>query len=1487
MKLKPKNTISFSISLFLNLIESIIFVLIIFFFVIRIPFVQNSLSYRFTNIINENLKSNITIKEVSLRSFDHLQLNQILIPDLNGDTILFVPNAVIKLNNWDLLERNFQINKVLLRYPIINIKKNKGKEIYELEYLLKVFENTQRKGKKYKVNRDEIELEKGSLYHCDFNEIIKKNIIDYQCFKLFELNLLFNNSNFNNNFISTTISNLNFKTQEGFSLNSLSGELYLDSNNINISNVFLNTPNSSLSANDFNYHFNPNSLFLDEFNFKELSSKISANDFNLFSTFKVDTNFELTINSDLNASNTDLNFQNLSIKYLESDLRGNLNIQNWDNYSEIEFKFDLQSDRVFRKDLYNLESNNYLKIPPLIKEKFKKIKDFKFSITGKGDMEKLNSDFSFNSSIGRIFGSLNLFQNDISDVSYNMNLVAENFSGKLAFDELEVENFNAQLKINGKGFYKEDIDLKIDGFFSDFIMNNYKYDDIVIAGTFKNKSFNGFLQLSDLFIDLKFEGNIDFNTYPKEFDFSLAISNANLNQLGLLSNHTNSTLSFLSHFNGFGNDWKDFTGFVNLDSIFFKENNTEHEFGSIQFDSQTNELYHSMQLKSDIFSFDMNGEFKFDELYNNLKYSVSTILPNIFSKVTPVNKDQLFQFDVIVHDFQPINTLFNNNYNIAPNSYLKYRFFKNENVSEMELNSSKITWNDIEFKKVAAAASWSNESSLDSNLSIKINIDTIKNTFFNIADQFIIQSNISKNKVNSNIEWGNENSSKNGKILTQIDVFNDSLLDINISEIYFQDTLIGYWETPYPSIIKYDAGSFYLDTLRLKNGNQLISSHGIISSNATDTFKLNITHLQLSDLPTYFNIKEENFDFTGTLTSNIIIQSFLNNNKTTTNSEIQNLKFKNYEIGNFKFSSYWNDLSNCFNVEGGLVNEFNQREIELKNCSYHPKNELDNRLKGSVSLNNFNVDFLDPFLPNKFLSGLNGFVEGELSIAGNWNKPSLNGALNFKNVHLKLSEFNSHFNMNGKMLVTPNTIKITEGNISDELNAFGNIYGQYNHDNFSKYALNIGLDFGNPMLIMNNTYNENPYYYGKAYVTGITNIQYDTINDLAIKINAKTQENTHLFIPLYGNEEVVLHDFISFKSIDSIKSTKIHSKNLFKKKLDIDIELEITEDTELMLIFDDLVGDAMKSKGEGNIQLKIDQNYDISMYGNYTISEGEYVFALKEFINRKFILNKGGKITWLGSPYAAKIDLSAIYPLRTSLYNILPTVERDNWKHKSLVDVYINLKNDLMNPDVQFNVDVPKVNESVKATLNSILSNNEELNKQVFSLLILNQFITPNHFNIGDNGKVYEISTSEMLSNQLGNMISSFTDEFDIGFDYSLGDPITNDKLTVAMSTQQFNDRLTIETNLGMSQSNNLTQNPNSFIGDVNVEYKLNSIGNIRIHAYNESNEYNLSNQNQSNYTQGVGISYKQSFDSLRELFCEMGNLFKSKTNKSNNCDDL
>ena len=216
----------------------------------------------------------------------------------------------------------------------------------------------------------------------------------------------------------------------------------------------------------------------------------------------------------------------------------------------------------------------------------------------------------------------------------------------------------------------------------------------------------------------------------------------------------------------------------------------------------------------------------------------------------------------------------------------------------------------------------------------------------------------------------------------------------------------------------------------------------------------------------------------------------------------------------------------------------------------------------------------------------------------------------------------------------------------------------------------------------------------------------------------------------------------------------------------------------------------------------------------------------------------------------------------------------------------MHLTDNLFNPEIDFDIVIPRVNESAKSALRNLVSSDQEMNKQVFSLLILNKFMT-NRQDISDATVDVSLSTtSERLSSQLSNMISKFSDDFDIGFNYRPGDEISNDEVSVAMSTQQFNDRLSIETNLGVSQGNKLNNNPSSFIGDVDVEYKLNTDGNLRVHAFNESNEYDFTNLEQSPYTQGVGAFYQQSFNNLGELFCEFGNLFKLKNNECDSCQN-
>ena len=342
---------------------------------------------------------------------------------------------------------------------------------------------------------------------------------------------------------------------------------------------------------------------------------------------------------------------------------------------------------------------------------------------------------------------------------------------------------------------------------------------------------------------------------------------------------------------------------------------------------------------------------------------------------------------------------------------------------------------------------------------------------------------------------------------------------------------------------------------------------------------------------------------------------------------IDNFIFNFFPIGDISFHSLWEESSSKFILDGGLVNENNHQEIQLIDCYFYPNN--DKKLDGIVKFDSTNIDFLSPFLPNAILSDLEGLLNGDLSISGNPFNPKFNGDLSLNNGNLKLTEFDTRFKVNGNLLVKDDAIEISNGNFLDELNNIGTINGNYHHDNFIDYSLNISLEIDQPIMIMNNSFSENPYYYGKVFMTGSADISYDSIENLSIYVNAITDEGTSLNIPLYGSSEVVLHDFISFINKDT-NSTETTKKPIFsKEKMNIDIDLEITDQAEVKLIFDDLVGDEMKSNGQGNIQLNIDQNYDLTMYGNYVINEGEYVFTLKDFINKKFDLIKGGTLTWL------------------------------------------------------------------------------------------------------------------------------------------------------------------------------------------------------------------------------------------------------------------
>ena len=285
------------------------------------------------------------------------------------------------------------------------------------------------------------------------------------------------------------------------------------------------------------------------------------------------------------------------------------------------------------------------------------------------------------------------------------------------------------------------------------------------------------------------------------------------------------------------------------------------------------------------------------------------------------------------------------------------------------------------------------------------------------------------------------------------------------------------------------------------------------------------------------------------------------------------------------------------------------------------------------------------------------------------------------------------------------------------------------------------------------------------------------------------------------------------------------------------------------------------------------------MYGDYTINSGDYLFTLKNVINKRFKIDQGGTISWNGDPYDADVNINATYRVRTTLYELL---QDSAYKKRVPVDCVLKMKDKLFNPTINFDIDLPTSDERIKSEVRSAIGyeSEAELNKQVFSLLVLGRFIPPTDASktsttTANNGYGVSSNSSELLSNQISNWLSQTNDLVKLGVKYNPGDVITNKELQVAVSTDLFNDRVSIDGNVGVANNASNSSGASNIVGDVNIEYKINKDGKFRVKAFNQSNDYTTI-ANNGPYKQGIGLFYREEFDTWGELIRRYRNKIRS-----------
>jgi hypothetical protein len=472
---------------------------------------------------------------------------------------------------------------------------------------------------------------------------------------------------------------------------------------------------------------------------------------------------------------------------------------------------------------------------------------------------------------------------------------------------------------------------------------------------------------------------------------------------------------------------------------------------------------------------------------------------------------------------------------------------------------------------------------------------------------------------------------------------------------------------------------------------------------------------------------------------------------------------------------------------------------------------------------------------------------------------------------------NTSYVLSDSVKLTPHTIEVDQVQVFDTEGNYAVVSGMMLHDCFKnfKYAFDLKCD---KLLAMNTKEEDNEVFFGKAYAQGTANIS-GTVETVNINLAMKTLPNTLVTIPLEGTSSVKESSFVTFVETEQKKSMtelrkirreklkKISEKKTSPTKMQLVMDLEATPDAEVHLIMDAQQGDIIRTKGAGTLHMTYNtRDEDFRMYGGYNIEKGDYLFTIQSVISRKFDIESGSSVRWTGDPVNANLNITAKYALNASLNDI---VDDPNLRtNTSLVHCLLGLTGTISSPIIKFDIELPNSDDDVRSKLKSVINTEEEMNRNIASLLALGHFYSMDK-------TASSVATTELssvgfstLSSQLTNWISKINQDVSIGLNYrpsstGIDGTVTSSEFDVALSTQFLNDRLLMNGNFGYRDEVTDMDNISNSIIDFDIEYKLNKSGKLRTKGFNRSNN---SYFKQAPNTQGIGLVYREDFDTFSGL---------------------
>ncbi len=1327
------------------------------------------------------------------------------------------------------------------------------------------------------------------------------NVINFKNLKISDIQADFDDFYYGKDRLTAAIKHLSAKEKSGFELEKLAAQVKFTPKQLSFSDLLLKTPNSNLGKYlSFNYH----SLrdFTDFTKRVTLEADFKKDAFFVFSDINYFTkpllkvayiqkqkDKKIHISGKVKDKISNFKGDAIAIKIDNSEFQGDFKLKGLPNFqsTNIDFNVNLLNTTVD-------EITDFLPKKIKLPANFDKLGKIDFKGSFQGFPKSFVAHGEIKTAMGTVTSDLHMDMTDSTETIYAGDLAAIDFDlggwiGKP--DLLGKISFNT--RVEGSGLKLEELDALVDGTVESITFREYTYQNIEVIGSIIQKSFDGDFTITDENVDLALKGKIDLNDSIPKFAFDqLNIKKAHLQNIKLLKRsqvHKDLIVSGVGSLNIVGLDPDTFEGEANFETLTVKHGTKRLTFDQSSVRSDFKNRLRKLNLRTPAVDADFHGTFNFKELANATQNYLNTYFPYRFKYTQPTTPQDI-RFSVRLKDPVPVATFFE-----PKLTALQLRtgtIVGNLNTStkhmELDIKIPSVYYDGIQIDTITLAA--------DSDLH-QINFAT-QTQHINARGTSLPLVNVSGEVFNDSIQFDIKaatDTASNHLQLTGLLFANVDTLKMNFSKVELKLNN-QEWEAKTGIFTYKNKNDFKIDEFTLKQASRSIS----VTSQPHPNYK-NATYVQVENI-VIEDFKEQvkavrNMDMKGTINGDVIIRDLFGQQIINAAATIDNYQIRGASLGSINVEADKKKEDNYITVSANVNTE--PYFINLEGIYQLPDTTKADD-KGQLALKTtqnirFPLAFFDIFV-GKFTSDLGGLATGQLNISGSPTAPTLDGNFWITDGGLTIDYLNTPYTFhNQKVVIENSVVKVINASLNDKYDNTAKIDHAYLYLNDFK---NISVDAkvtSDNFLFMETDMNDNEVFYGTAFGDGLATFK-GPISDLEMYVNGKSNKGTKIYIPISYQNEIEKDKFYEF-----IQKGPINKKVVAKKDttnlsgLKVKLDLDVTNDAELQIIFDLQAGDIIRSVGHGDIQVLVNTKageFDFDVYGQYTLDSGDYLFTLQNLVNKRFNIKQGGTVSFAGDPYNALLDVSAIYNLKASRLDLLSEEEQEallrnestELRRRVPVNVFLNMAGSLSQPNIDFNIIFPdqtntRLDNVISAKISDVTENNKnELDKQIFGLLVLNKFIPEQTLNIsnirtGVNTTVSELLSS-YLSNYLGEAISDIIPDSDLNVnwrnyttDQVSGEGQARNEIELVFTKRLFDNRLSIDIGGQFDVGNEVDGQTNSNVAvasDVLIQYNITEDGRLRLKAFNQydrdvfTGDYNKT---------GVSFFLTREFDSFKDLF--------------------